>query len=75
MDQIQNKNITQEERLALAAKLDADLDAFINSLEKKRYTDGWTPDNWEKVRFVIENTSRSNMCGGRKVPFLYYDNQ
>lgn len=45
----EKKVYTEEERLALAAKLDDDLDAFINSLEKKRYTEGWG-DDWEKVR-------------------------
>lgn len=45
-----NKVYTEEERIALAAKLDADLDTFINSLEKKRYTEGWAPDKWEEVR-------------------------
>lgn len=41
------KPITDEERLALCQKLDQELDDFINSLEKKEYTDGWTEDNWE----------------------------
>lgn len=45
-----NKNMTDEERLALAAKLDADLDAFIDSLKKKRYSEGWPADRWEEVR-------------------------
>lgn len=53
MEQINNKNMTDEERLALAAKLDADLDTFIDSLEKKRYTDGWTPETWEKVGHIL----------------------
>jgi hypothetical protein len=47
-----NRNYTDEERIALAAKLDADLDIFINSLEKKRYTEGWAPDKWEEVRII-----------------------
>lgn len=50
MEEINNKNITDEERLALAAKLDADLDVFIDSLEKKRYTEGWPADRWEQVK-------------------------
>lgn len=46
----QNKSkMTDEERLALAEKLDKDLDGFINSLEKKPYTDGWSEDNWQEV--------------------------
>lgn len=50
MEEINNKNLTDEERLALAAKLDADLDVFIDSLEKKRYTEGWPADRWEQVK-------------------------
>lgn len=42
--------ISDEERLELAAKLDKDLDQFINSLEKRRYTEGWPEDRWEEVR-------------------------
>lgn len=41
--------MTDEERLALAAKLDRELDDFINGLEKKRYEDGWPEDRWEEV--------------------------
>ena len=33
----------------LAAKLDADLDAFIDGLEKKAYTEGWPEDRWQEV--------------------------
>lgn len=43
------KNWTNEERLALAAKLDDELDAFIDSLEKKRYEEGWPEDRWQEV--------------------------
>lgn len=51
MENIEEKKVyTEEERLALAAKLDDDLDAFINSLEKKRYTEGWDPATFEKVK-------------------------
>ena len=45
----EKKVYTEAERLELAAKLDADLDVFIDSLEKKRYTDGWDPATFEKV--------------------------
>lgn len=45
------KPMTDEERLALAKKLDDELDDFINGLEKKRYTDGWSEDRWE-VRMI-----------------------
>lgn len=48
---MENKpKMTDEERLALAEKLDKDLDGFINSLEKKRYTDGWPEDRWQEVK-------------------------
>lgn len=46
-------NWTDEERLALAAKLDADLEQFIGGLEKKRYTEGWPEDRWEEVSAQI----------------------
>ena len=39
--------ITEEERIALCQKLDKELDDFIDSLEKKRYTEGWPEDRWE----------------------------
>lgn len=38
------QNWSEEERLALAAKLDAELDEYINNLEKKSYTEGWAED-------------------------------
>lgn len=41
--------MTDEERLQLASKLDDDLETFIDSLEKKRYTEGWPEDRWEEV--------------------------
>lgn len=40
--------MTDEERLALAAKLDRELDEYIDSLEPKPYTDGWLEENWEE---------------------------
>lgn len=43
------KPMTHEERLALAAKLDKELDEFIDGLEKKRYTEGWPEDKWQEV--------------------------
>ncbi|XP_017887531.1 uncharacterized protein LOC108629397 [Ceratina calcarata] len=42
------KTWTDEERLELAAKLDAELDEYINNLEKKQYTEGWPEDRWEE---------------------------
>lgn len=50
-----NKVYTEEERIALAAKLDADLDVFIDSLEKKRYSEGWPADRWEQVRNYLKD--------------------
>lgn len=44
-----HKEMTDEERLALATKLDAELEEFIDGLEKKRYADGWPEDRWEEV--------------------------
>ncbi|XP_035893712.1 DNA polymerase interacting tetratricopeptide repeat-containing, protein of 47 kDa [Anopheles stephensi] len=42
------KVLSEQERLELAAQLDRDLDAFISSLEKRRYTEGWPEDRWEE---------------------------
>ncbi|XP_058834519.1 DNA polymerase interacting tetratricopeptide repeat-containing, protein of 47 kDa [Topomyia yanbarensis] len=42
------KGMSDEERLQLATKLDSELDQFINSLEKRRYTEGWPEDRWEE---------------------------
>lgn len=39
--------MTDVERLALASKLDKELDEFINGLEKRQYTEGWPEDRWE----------------------------
>lgn len=41
--------MTDEERVALCQKLDQDLDDYINSMEKKKYTDGWSEDTWEVI--------------------------
>ncbi|XP_017149044.1 DNA polymerase interacting tetratricopeptide repeat-containing, protein of 47 kDa [Drosophila miranda] len=49
MDELDaQKTWTDEERLELAAKLDAELDAFIDGLEKKRYEEGWPEDRWQE---------------------------
>lgn len=40
--------LTDAERLELAAKLDRELDEFIDSLEKKRYDEGWPEDRWQE---------------------------
>lgn len=48
MEEASNKKWTEEERLALASKLDAELDDYINNLEKKSYTEGWPEDRWEE---------------------------
>ncbi|XP_065368090.1 DNA polymerase interacting tetratricopeptide repeat-containing, protein of 47 kDa [Calliphora vicina] len=47
-EEIAKKEWTEEERLELAAKLDADLDAYIDGLEKKRYEEGWPEDRWRE---------------------------
>lgn len=41
--------MTDEERAALAEKMDKELDDFIDSLEKRGYTEGWPEDRWEEV--------------------------
>lgn len=41
--------MTDEERAALADKMDKELDDFIDSLEKRGYTEGWPEDRWEEV--------------------------
>ncbi|CAH1117980.1 unnamed protein product [Phaedon cochleariae] len=46
--QVKKTPMTDEERLELAKKLDADLDEFIDSLPKNKYTDGWPEDRWEE---------------------------
>ncbi|XP_049880114.1 DNA polymerase interacting tetratricopeptide repeat-containing, protein of 47 kDa [Pectinophora gossypiella] len=55
--------MTDEERLALCQKLDRELDEFIDSLEKKRYTDGWSEETWEeemeKHPFFMKTTPES----------------
>lgn len=43
------QKMTDEERTALAEKMDKELDDFINSLEKRGYTEGWPEDRWEEV--------------------------
>ncbi|CAK9829203.1 DNA polymerase interacting tetratricopeptide repeat-containing, protein of 47 kDa [Anthophora retusa] len=42
------KTWTDEERLELAAKLDAELDEYISNLERKSYTEGWPEDRWQE---------------------------
>ncbi|XP_034943228.1 DNA polymerase interacting tetratricopeptide repeat-containing, protein of 47 kDa [Chelonus insularis] len=42
------KKWSEEERLELAAKLDAELDEYISNLERKSYTEGWPEDRWEE---------------------------
>lgn len=59
METNQKKYWTEEERLEIATKLDAELDEYINGLEKKRYTEGWPEDRWqeemEKHPFFMKN--------------------
>ncbi|CAH2986573.1 unnamed protein product [Chilo suppressalis] len=58
------KPMTGEERLALCQKLDQELDDFINSLERKRYTEGWPEDRWQeemdKHPFFMKSSPNAN---------------
>ncbi|KAJ8669310.1 hypothetical protein QAD02_000569 [Eretmocerus hayati] len=47
-DHGQQKKWTEDERLALAAKLDKELDEYIDGLDKKSYSDGWPEDRWQE---------------------------
>ncbi|XP_073847339.1 DNA polymerase interacting tpr containing protein of 47kD [Musca autumnalis] len=47
-EEVKQKEWNEQERLELAAKLDAELDDFINSLERKRYEEGWPEDRWQE---------------------------
>lgn len=47
--QLPKKAMSHEERLQLAAKLDRELDEFIESLPRRKYQDGWPEDRWEEV--------------------------
>lgn len=49
VDKLSNKQMTHEERLELCAKLDKELDEFIDSLPRKKYENGWPEDRWEEV--------------------------
>lgn len=51
----QKTTMTDEERLALCAKMDQELEDFIDGLEKKRYTEGWPEDRWEEVKLLHNN--------------------
>lgn len=59
-NQNEKKVYTDAERLALAEKLDKELDDFMNSLDKKSYTEGWPEDRWqeemEKHPFFMSKT-------------------
>lgn len=44
----EKKKWTEQERLELAAKLDKELDEFIENLPRKKYEDGWPEDRWEE---------------------------
>ncbi|KAF5303324.1 hypothetical protein FQA39_LY10063 [Lamprigera yunnana] len=61
MESMSKKVTTDEERFALAAKLDKELDEFIDGLEKRPYTDGWPEDRWqeemEKHPFFMKSAS------------------
>ena len=57
--------MTDAERLELAAKLDDDLDAFIDSLEKRQYTEAWPQDRWEEVSSTRLRRLTEIMSGNR----------
>ncbi|TRY64096.1 hypothetical protein TCAL_12599 [Tigriopus californicus] len=44
------KNLSAEERQALAERMDREMDEYMEQLESSgsRYMDGWSEDNWEK---------------------------
>lgn len=43
------KATTEEERQELAAKLDKDLEEFLNSRQQTPYTEGWNEATWQQV--------------------------
>ena len=50
------KKMTEEERQELMKQLDDQMETYLADLEAKAkagpgYTEGWTQENWEKVRF------------------------
>lgn len=47
-DQSNKKAWTEAERLELAAKLDKDLEDYIDNLDKKSYSEGWPEDRWQE---------------------------
>lgn len=49
--------MTEEERAALAEQMDKELDEFIDSLEKRGYTEGWPEDRWEEVKMFCQLTT------------------
>lgn len=42
------KGWSEAERLELAAKLDQELEDYIDNLDKKTYSDGWPEDRWQE---------------------------
>uniref|UniRef100_A0A1B6LRU7 Cns1/TTC4 wheel domain-containing protein n=1 Tax=Graphocephala atropunctata TaxID=36148 RepID=A0A1B6LRU7_9HEMI len=48
MESQKSTPMTDEEREKLAAKLDKELDDFINGLEKRSYSEGWPEDRWQE---------------------------
>jgi hypothetical protein len=65
--------ISDEERLELAAKLDRDLDEFIDNLPKRKQEETTSFDRWEEVRLYHSKHSIVNTFLCRKsqiTPFL-----
>ncbi|XP_044763280.1 DNA polymerase interacting tetratricopeptide repeat-containing, protein of 47 kDa [Coccinella septempunctata] len=49
MDKSNNFNkMTEDERIQLAAKLDKELEQFVDGLPKRSYEDGWAEESWEQ---------------------------
>lgn len=53
--------MTDEERAALAEKMDKELDEFIDSLEKRGYTEGWPEDRWEEVNNAAIHNNKTTI--------------
>ncbi|KPJ07707.1 Tetratricopeptide repeat protein 4 [Papilio machaon] len=62
------KPMSDTERLELCQKLDQELDDFINSLERKRYTEGWPEDRWEEEMDKHPFFMKSNPDGDEMSP-------
>lgn len=64
--------MTDEERAALAEKLDGELDDFIDSLEKRGYTEGWPEDRWEEVDIDLIQSNLINITKRRSKSMMFF---